>query len=150
MSTAFVRKLVRAQQFPVIGRIATEMLGVYGVEIPKQVRIGEGFYLAHRGLGVVVTPHTTIGRNVRIYQGVTIGRADIHVSFEESEFSGVEVEDDAMLCAGSVVLGGKGVTTVGRGTIVGANAVLTQSTGEWEVWAGQPARKVADRPRPTP
>jgi len=35
---------------------------------------------------------------------------------------------------------------VGRGTVVGANAVLLESTGENELWAGVPARKVGLRP----
>jgi serine O-acetyltransferase len=38
--------------------------------------------------------------------------------------------------------------TVGRGTVVGANAVLARSTGEWEIWAGSPAKCVGTRPIP--
>ena len=38
--------------------------------------------------------------------------------------------------------------TVGRGTLVAACALLLESTGEYEVWAGLPARKVGDRKRP--
>ncbi len=106
MSTNFVRRLVRAQQLPLVGRIATELLGLYGVEIPRAVPIGPGFYLAHRGSGVVISPMTRIGRDVRIYQGVTVGRADIHVPLENSPFQGVEICDGAMICAGAAVLGG--------------------------------------------
>ncbi len=38
--------------------------------------------------------------------------------------------------------------TIGAGTVIGANAVLTSSTGPGEIWAGSPARKVADRGQP--
>jgi len=34
---------------------------------------------------------------------------------------------------------------VGSGTVLGANAVLLQSTGENEIWAGIPARCVGKR-----
>ena len=30
--------------------------------------------------------------------------------------------------------------SIGKGTVVGANAVLTCSTGENEIWAGNPAK----------
>ena len=36
---------------------------------------------------------------------------------------------------------------VGEGTVIGANAVLTQSTGDWEIWAGIPAKKIGLRER---
>lgn len=55
------------------------------------------------------------------------------------------IGDDAILFPGSKVLGGPGVTTVGARTILAANAVLTQSTGEDEIWGGVPARKLGDR-----
>jgi serine O-acetyltransferase len=44
------------------------------------------------------------------------------------------------------VLGKAGVLQVGRGTVVAANAVLLNSTGEAEIWAGVPARRVGMRP----
>jgi serine O-acetyltransferase len=57
----------------------------------------------------------------------------------------VVIEDGAVLCSGARVVCKTGVLTVGRGTIVGANAVLTQSTGPNEIWAGVPARRVGFR-----
>jgi len=36
---------------------------------------------------------------------------------------------------------------VARGTVVGANAVLLESTGEEEIWAGVPAKRVGFRDR---
>jgi serine O-acetyltransferase len=43
------------------------------------------------------------------------------------------------------VLCKEGVLRVGRGTVLGANAVLLESTGEGEVWAGLPAKKAGPR-----
>lgn len=50
-----------------------------------------------------------------------------------------------MLCAGSRIICSKGLLIVGEGTIIGANAVLTQSTGDYEIWAGVPAVKIGKR-----
>lgn len=128
-------------------RLARELSLLYGLEMPASVKIGAEFKILHRGVGTVIHPATIIGDRVRIYHQVTIGRADAHLPYELSQMQHVEVHDDAVLFPGSKVLGGPGVTTVGAGTILAANSVLISSTGEWEVWAGSPARRIASRPR---
>jgi serine O-acetyltransferase len=64
---------------------------------------------------------------------------------EESRFEGIEVDDDAILCPGAKILCGEGILRVGRGAVIGANAVLLESVGENEIWAGVPARRVGHR-----
>ena len=120
-------------------------LKLLGAEIPRAVRVGRDFELAHGGFGVVIHSRSTIGDRVKIYPGVTIGRADIYRPAVQSKFEGIIVEADAILCPGAKILCKEGVLKVGRGTVVGANAVLLQSTGEWEIWAGVPARCVGTR-----
>lgn len=144
--TNLVTKLVRAQQYPVIGRLAKEMLSVYGVEFPSAVQTGRGLNIVHRGFGVVIHPKTVIGENVTLYHAVTIARADSWVPLYGREFPGVEIGDYAVICPGAKILGAtEGLLRVGTGTVIGANAVLTRSTGDWEVWAGNPAKKISDR-----
>ena len=138
-------RLVYARRAPIIGRLAYFTLKLMGVEIPLPVIIGEQLELAHGGFGVVIHPRTTIGNRVKIYPGVTLGRADIYRPSDKSAFEGIIVEDDAIICPGAKVLCKRGVLKVGRGTVVGANAVLLQSTGENEIWAGMPARCVGKR-----
>lgn len=60
--------------------------------------------------------------------------SDIDLGDEE-----VNIEDDAWIAAGAIIL--KGVT-VGRGAIVGAGAVVTRSVPPLAVVAGNPARVV--------
>jgi serine O-acetyltransferase len=134
--------LVNARTKPMIGRLAYYMLKLLGVEIPRSVKIGQDFELAHGGFGVVIHPRTTIGKRVKIYPGVTLGRADIFRSAEQSLFEGIVVEDNAILCPGAKILCKEGVLRVGRGSVVGANAVLLESTGANEIWAGVPAKCV--------
>jgi serine O-acetyltransferase len=137
--------LVYARNRPLVGRMAYYLLKFLGAEIPLSVKIGRNFELAHGGFGVVIHPWSIIGSGVKVYPGVTLGRADIHRSIEDSHFKGILVGDDVILSSGAKVLGQEGVLRVARGTFVGANAVLLSSTGEDEIWVGIPARCVGKR-----
>lgn len=137
--------LVYARTWPIAGRLAYYLLKLLGVEIPRQVPIGPGFELAHGGVGVVIHSRSQIGAGVKIYPGVTLGRADIYRPMSQSRFEGIVIEDEVILAPGAKVLCKQGVLRVGRGSVVGANAVLLQSTGENEIWAGAPARCVGLR-----
>ena len=139
--------LVYARSWPLVGRLAYYALKLLGVEFPRQVPVGPGFELAHGGVGVVIHSKSRLGARVKIYPGVTLGRADIHRPIEQSRFQAIVIEDDVILAPGAKVLCKEGVLRVGRGTVVGANAVLLQSTGEDEIWAGVPARCVGKRER---
>lgn len=138
-------RLVYAREFPLVGGLAYYLLKLLGIEIPLPVKVGEQLELAHGGFGVVVHPQTVIGKRVKIYPGVTVGRADIYRPAAQSGFKGIIVEDDAILCPGAKILCKSGVLRIGRGSVVGANAVLLESTGENEIWAGVPARCVGTR-----
>lgn len=138
-------RLVYARNAPLVGGIAYYLLKLLGVEIPRPVKVGEEIELAHGGFGVVIHPQTVIGRHVKIYPGVTLGRADIYRPAASSDFKGIVIEDDAILCPGAKILCKEGVLRVGRGSVIGANAVLLESTGENEIWAGVPARRVGTR-----
>jgi len=138
-------RLVYMRRLPLIGRLAYYTLKLLGVEIPRSVIVGGDFELAHGGFGVVIHSRTAIGDRVKIYPGVGLGRADIYRPMSASRFEGIVIEDDVILSPGSKVLCEEGVLRVRRGTVLGANAVLLQSTGENEIWAGLPARKVGMR-----
>lgn len=145
MARDFHTSLVYARQLPLLGRLAYYALKLLGTEIPLSVKIGQDFELEHGGFGVVIHSLSEIGDRVKIYPGVTLGRADIHRPIEISLFRGIRVEDDVILCPGSKVLCKEGILRVGRGSVIGANAVLLESTGENEIWAGVPARRVGFR-----
>ncbi|MCX6067861.1 MAG: DapH/DapD/GlmU-related protein [Chloroflexi bacterium] len=142
---SFYESLVYARNNRLLGRLAYFGLKLLGAEIPLSVAIGPGFLLHHGGVGVVIHPKTFIGARVGIYPGVTLGRADIYRSATESAFEGLVIEDDVILGAGAKILCERGILRVGRGSVIGANAVLLESTGENEMWAGIPARKVGLR-----
>ena len=138
-------RLVYARNKPLVGKCAYYALKALGVEIPRSVKIGENFELAHGGNGVVIHSKAVIGNNVKLYQGVTLGRADIHIPAEDSLFEGLVIEDDVILSPGAKVLCKEGVLRVAKGSIIGANAVLLQSTSDNEIWAGIPAKCISKR-----
>lgn len=138
-------RLAYACKKPLIGKLAYLTLKLLGVELPRPVPIGADLEIAHGGFGIVVHSRAQIGDRVKIYPGVTLGRADIYKPASESRFESIIVEDDVILSPGCKVLCKEGVLRVGRGTVVGANAVLLQSTGEWEIWAGMPAKLIGKR-----
>jgi serine O-acetyltransferase len=145
MARDIYTSLVYARRSPLFGKFAYIILKLLGAEIPRPVKIGQDFLLVHGGFGVVIHPWTTIHDRVRVYPGVTLGRADVHRPIEQSAFKGLEVQDDVILASGAKILGKEGVLQVGRGTIVAANAVLLESTGENEIWGGVPAHYIGKR-----
>jgi serine O-acetyltransferase len=127
------------------GRIAYFTLKILGIEIPGSVLIGKDIELAHGGFGIVIHPKSTIGDRVKMYPGVTLGRADIHLPIDRSKFEGIVIEDDVVLASGAKVLCKEGTLRVSQGTVIGANSVLLNSTGENEIWAGVPAKRIGER-----
>ena len=145
MKTDIHTTLLYARNLPIVGKLAYFMLKALGAEVPLSVKIGPDCLLLHGGFGVVIHPKSEIEGNVRIYPGITLGRADIHLPAEQSKFEGIHVGQGAILSSGAKILCKEGILSVGNGSIIGANAVLFESTGENEIWAGMPARCIGLR-----
>ncbi|MBV8624038.1 MAG: serine acetyltransferase, partial [Herbaspirillum sp.] len=69
-----------------------------------------------------------IGRNVRLYQAVTLGAKRFPQEPDGSLVKGIPrhpiVEDDVVVYAGATLLGR---ITIGRGSVIGGNVWLTHS-----------------------
>lgn len=134
-------RLVYLRENRFMGSLAYKLLKLLGAEIPRPVKVGRHFLLVHGG-GVVIHSRTVIEDDVRVYQGITLGRADMHVPGRSSRFQGILVRSGAIIGAGAKILCKEGILTVGRDSVIGANAVLLSSTGDGEIWAGVPARLI--------
>src|SRR5262249_51788115 len=82
---------------------------------------------------------TSIGKNVKLYQGVTLGALSVPRSRESS---GVfkrhpTIEDDVTIYAGASIMGGD--TVIGRGSVIGSNVFITRSV--------EPGSKIFGRPK---
>ena len=134
-----VEKLVKLYSYPFLGGVAKELNYMLGVDIPRCVKIGNNVHFPHNAVGVVIHDNTVIEDNVKIYQGVTFGRADIY-SNKSSDFEGFYVEQGACICAGAKIICKKGTLRIGKDAVVAANAVLLNSIGPGEIWGGIPAK----------
>jgi len=98
-----------------------------GIDIHPGATIGAGFFIDH-GTGVVIGETAQIGRNVRLYQAVTLGAkrfaSDAQGHLQKGGARHPIVEDDVVIYAGATILGR---ITIGRGSIIGGNVWLTRS-----------------------
>jgi serine O-acetyltransferase len=114
---------------PILPRIISEHAhSVTGIDIHPGASIGEEFFIDH-GTGVVIGETCVIGKRVRIYQGVTLGAKSFPLDENGNPIKGVPrhpiIEDDVIVYSGATILGR---ITIGKGTVVGGNVWLTQST----------------------
>ena len=115
---------------PIIPRIMSELAhSKTGIDIHPGATIGERFFIDH-GTGVVVGETTVIGKNVKLYQGVTLGAK----SFQKDPATGAlvkgikrhpNVEDNVVIYAGATILGGD--TTIGHDSEIGGSVWLIES-----------------------
>ena len=115
---------------PILPRVMSELAhSRTGIDIHPGATIGEHFFIDH-GTGVVIGETTVIGRNVKLYQGVTLGA----LSFPKDEATGMlmkghkrhpNVEDNVVIYAGATILGGD--TTIGHDSEIGGNVWLMDS-----------------------
>lgn len=124
-------------------------MSALGADIAADARIDRSVRFSHGGRGVVIHGNCEIGRNVLIFHNVTLGRSDAYQ--QNDSMQTIVIREDAVLCVGAVVLGNsRESVTLGAGSVLGANSVLSSSTGPWEIWSGIPARRVAARDKLKP
>lgn len=132
-------------QVPLLPRIMTEYAhSRTGIDIHPGARLGERFFIDH-GTGVVIGETTEIGRNVKIYQGVTLGAlAPAFGQLLRGQKRHPTIEDDVTIYAGATILGGE--TVIGRGSVIGGNVFITASVPPHNQVAAEPAKlKYRDR-----
>jgi serine O-acetyltransferase len=109
---------------PLIPRIMSEIIhGRTGIDIHPGAEIGESFFIDH-GTGVVIGETTIIGKNVKLYQGVTLGALSVKKE-EGNKKRHPTIEDNVTIYSGATILGGE--TIIGRGCTIGGNVWITES-----------------------
>jgi len=113
---------------PLLPRIMTEHAhNLTGIDIHPGARIGERFCIDH-GTGIVIGETTEIGRDVRIYQGVTLGALSLPKDAGEmlrGKKRHPTIEDDVIIYSGATILGGD--TVIGARSVIGGNVWITHS-----------------------
>ncbi|MGE5255497.1 MAG: serine O-acetyltransferase EpsC [Hyphomicrobiales bacterium] len=113
---------------PLLPRIMAEHAhSITGIDIHPGAEIDESFFIDH-GTGVVIGETTRIGRNVRIYQGVTLGALSLPRDAGD-QYRGKKrhptIEDDVIIYSGATILGGE--TVIGARSVIGGNVWITES-----------------------
>lgn len=115
-------------KLPVIPRIMSEQAhSQTGIDIHPGATIQAGFFIDH-GTGVVIGETCRIGKNVKIYQGVTLGALspfDQKGNPLRDTKRHPDIEDDVIIYANATILGGN--TIIGKGAIIGGNCWITKS-----------------------
>lgn len=104
-----------------------------GFECHLNAQIDAGIFLAH-SQNIVIGESVIIGKNVTLYNGVTLG-AQSRVARQRSVRYPI-VEDEVIIYCGAKVLGG---IIIGKGAVVGANAVVLRSIPAGQTAVGVPA-----------
>ena len=111
-------------EVPHLPRIFTEYAhGKTGIDIHPGAKIGRRFCIDH-GTGIVIGETTTIGNNVKLYQGVTLGALSVSKEMAKTKRHPT-IEENVVIYAGTTILGGK--TVIGSDSIIGGNVWLTES-----------------------
>jgi serine O-acetyltransferase len=128
IATYRLAHLLYELQVPIIPRIMSERAHSHtGIDIHPGATIGPGFFIDH-GTGVVIGETTRIGRNVKLYQGVTLGALspfDSEGHPRKGEKRHPDIEDDVIIYANATILGG--ATVIGKGAVIGGSTWITRS-----------------------
>jgi serine O-acetyltransferase len=126
---------------PVMPRLLANATRVTtGVEIHPAARIGDSLFIDH-GAGVVIGETAEIGRNVTLYQGVTLGGTGFARGKRHPT-----VGDDVVVGSGAKLLG---PIEVGKRAKIGANSVVIHDVPANSTVVGNPGHPVrVDGKRP--
>ncbi|MCM2971444.1 serine O-acetyltransferase [Larsenimonas suaedae] len=123
------------------GMLQNRSSEVFGVDIHPACPIGHGVMLDH-ATGIVIGETASIGNNVSILQGVTLGGTG-----KEAGDRHPKVHHGVLIGASATVLGN---ISIGSGAQIGAGSVVLDDVAPHTTVVGVPARRVG-RPRcPSP
>jgi len=106
-----------------------------GIEIHPGAKIGKRFFIDH-GMGVVIGETATIGDDVTIYHGVTLGGTSSSPGVRHPQLG-----DRVIVGSGAQLLG---PINIGNDAKIGSNAVVVKDVKENATMVGVPARTVKE------
>ncbi len=123
-----ISNLLTQHEIQILPRILSEYAHTKtGIDIHPKATIGVPFIIDH-GTGIVIGETAIIGKNVSIYQGVTLGALLVEKSMEEKKRHPT-VEDHVIIYANATILGGS--TVIGNHAIIGGNTFITKSVNPY-------------------
>ncbi|MBG6078130.1 serine O-acetyltransferase [Polaromonas sp. CG_9.11] len=108
-----------------------------GIELPWQTNIRPGLALTH-GRGIVVNVNTSIGNNVTLFHGVTLGQRDFIAKDGTRKTNYPVIEDDVWIGPHAIIVG----VRVGKGSRIAGGAYVFEDVPPHCVVVGNPGRIV--------
>jgi len=119
---------------PILPRLISMLMrALTGIEIHPAATIGEGLFIDH-GTGVVIGETAEIGKDVTLYQGVTLGGTGFATGKRHPT-----VQDNVTIGSGAKLLG---PITIGHGAKIGANSVVITDVPANSTVVGNPGHPV--------
>lgn len=113
------------------------------IELGEDISIASFSLLDYSGF-LKIGNHCTISEGVKIYTHTHKFKQD-QLNIKEAEVvrTSLEIEEYVWIGANAIIL--PSVTKIGKGVIIGAGSVVTKNVEAYEIVAGNPAKKIADR-----
>ncbi len=96
---------------------------ITGTDIHEGAKIASPFFIDH-ATGIVIGETTVIEKNVKLYQGVTLGALSVSKDLKSTKRHPT-VEKNVCIYANATILGGE--TVIGKNSIIGGNTWITKS-----------------------
>lgn len=118
---------------PIIPRMISESAhSETGIDIHPGATIGDHFAIDH-GTGVVIGATAIIGKNVKLYQGVTLGAKSFDLDENNNPIKGIPrhpiIGDNVVIYSNATILGR---ITIGNNAVIGGNIWVTTDVAEGE------------------
>lgn len=112
------------------------------IKVGKNFGVNSGTYI--NGVGEIeIGNYVLLGNNVTISSGVHPIEGDTPTIFERKTIpKKIIIEDDVWIGAGAIIMPG---VKLAKGTVVGANSIVTKDTEEYSVVIGSPAKMIRKR-----
>ena len=125
-----VAHTIAQHKIGLLPRILTEYAhSKTGIDIHPNATIDVPFVIDH-GTGIVIGESTIIGKNVHLYQGVTLGALQVDKNMEEKKRHPT-VENNVVIYANATILGGS--TVIGSHSVIGGNTFITRSVNPYSL-----------------
>ena len=124
--------------FLIPAKILHSLAGIVtGIELPWRTIIQPGLALTH-GRGIVVNVNATIGKNVTLFHGVTLGQRDAVARDGTRKTSYPVIEDDVWIGPHAIIVG----VRVGKGSKIAGGAYVYEDVPPYSVVVGNPGKIV--------
>jgi acetyltransferase-like isoleucine patch superfamily enzyme len=116
--------------------------GEFKYKKPFSVPYPDTVYFDNSG-DISIGSGVSIHRNVCIFTHEHDHSIDVPIMESGVAISSLDIGDDVFIGANVTIL--SKVNKIGTGAVIGAGSVLTKDVGEYEIWAGNPAKFIRNR-----